>query len=506
MRLKTRCCTWFVSIFKCKPVTPRCPRTMIAPLCTARFILFALLPAAAIVVAACAVGPPSATPATSEPGVPSAERVDGYRGIWFTLGQFSEYGDKYSGGLGTYTAKHRPLGVYAPAVDKTFFVYGGTPDSTTRELSAMISYYDHGRGVVPRPAVVHTKTGIDDPHDNPSLSIDPAGHLWVFVSGRGRSRPGFVYRSVRPYDIDAFERIREEEFAYPQPWWQDDGMLLLFTRYTYGRELYWVRSRDGRTWSDVSKLAEGGHYQVSAAHEDVVATAFNVHVPEWNVDERSNLYFVMTNDGGRTWTTVDGARVATPTAALDPFPLVRDYRSEGRLVYLKDLAFDARGLPLILYVTSGDHRPGPAGAPRTWTIAHWTGRRWRFHEVAPALHNYDTGALSVDADGTWRLVAPTGAGPQYWGAGGEMEMWTSSGGVWRKQRALTAGSPRNHNYARRPAHAHPSFHVLWADGNPDTLSASRLYFSNASGDSVRILPYHMPNDVAVPDVFTSSSR
>ena len=25
---------------------------------------------------------------------------DGYRGIWFTLGQFSEYGDKYSGGLG----------------------------------------------------------------------------------------------------------------------------------------------------------------------------------------------------------------------------------------------------------------------------------------------------------------------------------------------------------------------------------------------------------------------
>ena len=30
--------------------------------------------------------------------------ADGYKGIWFTLGQFSEYGDKYSGGLGTYTA------------------------------------------------------------------------------------------------------------------------------------------------------------------------------------------------------------------------------------------------------------------------------------------------------------------------------------------------------------------------------------------------------------------
>ena len=54
------------------------------------------------------------------------QKIDGYKGIWFTLGQFSEYGDKYSGGLGTYTAKHRPLAIYAPEVKKTFFVYGGT--------------------------------------------------------------------------------------------------------------------------------------------------------------------------------------------------------------------------------------------------------------------------------------------------------------------------------------------------------------------------------------------
>jgi hypothetical protein len=28
------------------------------------------------------------------------QQAGGYKGIWFTLGQFSEYGDKYSGGLG----------------------------------------------------------------------------------------------------------------------------------------------------------------------------------------------------------------------------------------------------------------------------------------------------------------------------------------------------------------------------------------------------------------------
>ena len=55
-------------------------------------------------------------------------RVNGYQGIWFTLGQMGEFGDKYSGGLGTYTAKHRPVAIHAPEVNKTFFVYGGSKD------------------------------------------------------------------------------------------------------------------------------------------------------------------------------------------------------------------------------------------------------------------------------------------------------------------------------------------------------------------------------------------
>ena len=50
--------------------------------------------------------------------VKSFPKYDGYQGIWFTLGQFSEYGDKYSGGLGTYTAKHVPLAVYSEEAKK----------------------------------------------------------------------------------------------------------------------------------------------------------------------------------------------------------------------------------------------------------------------------------------------------------------------------------------------------------------------------------------------------
>src|SRR5262245_26135417 len=40
-------------------------------------------------------------------------RVDGYKCIWFTHGNF-EYVPKYYGGLGTYTANHQPMEVFAP--------------------------------------------------------------------------------------------------------------------------------------------------------------------------------------------------------------------------------------------------------------------------------------------------------------------------------------------------------------------------------------------------------
>ena len=133
---------------------------------------------------------------------------DGYRGIWFTLGQRTPYGDKYSGGLGTYTANHVPMAIYAKEANKTFFVYGGAKQGK-RYLLNMIAYYDHARGVVPRPTIVHDKKGVDDPHDNPSLCLDPQGHLWVFVSGRARARPGFIYRSTKPYSIEQFEMISQ---------------------------------------------------------------------------------------------------------------------------------------------------------------------------------------------------------------------------------------------------------------------------------------------------------
>ncbi len=438
----------------------------------------------------------------TKPNTMKTGKANGYNSIWFTLGQYlgDEFGDKYSGGLGTYTAKHVPLAVYAEAAGKTFFVYGGCIPGT-RHLLAMVSYYDHDRHVVPRPTIVCDKGGVDDPHDNPSICIAPDGHIWVFVSGRGQRRPGFRYRSCEPFCIEAFELIATEEFTYPQPWWiEGEGFLHLFTKYTGVRELYWSRSPDGRQWSADRKLAGiEGHYQTSRQRGSRVVTAFNRH-PEGHPDLRTDLYYLETTDLGESWQTADGAPIEPPLVEPHNAALVREFDAEGRLVYMKDIDLDAEGNPVILVVTSGDHRSGPAGAPRIWTIARWDGTSWRFREVTRSTHNYDMGSLYIESADHWRIIAPTEPGPQQWGTGGEMALWVSDDGgdSWRLEREITRNSAFNHTYARRPVNAHPDFYAFWADGDPFEFSPSRLYFTNREGNAVWRLPEVMELELEEP--------
>lgn len=451
---------------------------------------------------------PAAEPSSvSVSNSPAAPRAAGYRGIWFTLGQFSEHGDKYSGGLGTYTANHTPLAIYAPAVEKTFFAYGGSP-AGERHLLCMIGSYDHVLGRVERPVVVHDKGPVDDPHDNPSLGLDAAGHLWVFVSGRGTQRPGYIYRSAAPYDISRFEQIAEKEMTYPQPWFVPGrGFIHLFTRYTKGRELYFETSADGRDWSATRKLAGfGGHYQVSGRRGEKIGTFFNYHpgggpYGGGSVDRRTNLYYMETRDLGATWTTAAGRLLALPISEVDNLALVANYAEQGELMYTCDLSFDPEGNPVLLYVLSRDYLPGPAGGKRRWTVAHWKGGAWRFSTVTTSDHNYDMGSLYVEP-GEWRVIAPTDVGPQAWGTGGEMVLWVSpdEGRTWERRRAITSGSRLNHSYARRPVHARDPFYAFWADGDPGKLSESRLYFADSTGERVWCLPYTMKEDAALPAI------
>ena len=430
--------------------------------------------------------------------------VDGYRGIWYSnQATGDEYVYKYSGGLGTYCAKHIPMAIYAPEANRTFFVYGGAAtDGTT--LLEMIGCYDHETGAVSRPVCLVDK-GTTDAHDNPVLSIDDAGRLWVFASSHGTARPSYILRSRRPYEIAEFELVRETNFSYPQPWHiAGRGFLFLHTVYKGGRALHWSTSPDGATLTEPSLLSliEEGHYQVSWPCGGRVGTAFNVHPKGLGLNHRTNLYYVETEDMGATWRCVDGTPIAPPLRSReDARPaLVHDYEGEGLKVYMKDIAYDEEGRPAVLHVVGRGWEPGPAKGPREWRIAHWTGDAWRIATVTASDNNYDTGSLHIEADGTWRVIGPTETGPQPYNPGGEVAVWTSRDGgtTWARTRQVTSGSALNHTYVRKPVNAHPDFYAYWADGHGRQRSESRLYFCNRDGDRVFRLPVAMGAEWEVP--------
>jgi len=433
-------------------------------------------------------------------------KVDGYKGIWFTLGQFSEYGDKYSGGLGTYTAKHIPLAIHAPEVNKTFFVYGGTTGPMDRYLLCMAGSFDHNTGKVSKPVIVFDKQSVEDPHDNPSIAMDEKGYIWVFVSGRGRTRPGYKYRSHQPYSVESFEQITEEEMTYPQPKYiPGKGFLHLFTKYTGTRELYFETSKDGVTWSEDQKLAgmkrpedkNSGHYQISGQQGDKVGFFFNWH-PNGNVDLRTNIYYLQTTDMGKTWTTVDGKKVETPVTSITSATLVKEFFSQGQNVYIKDINFDENGYPVALYLSGPGHQPGPKSGLREWAVIYWNGKSWENRPLTTSDHNYDTGSMFISGN-EWTVVAPTENSPQQWGGGGEVVMWksTDKGATWSRSKQLTQRSSRNHNYIRKVMGGKDPFKYFWADGNPDKMSESVLYFGDSKGN-VWQLPYNMVADEQLP--------
>ena len=434
-------------------------------------------------------------------------KADGYRGIWYQCGvQGGEYKYKYSGGLGTYCAKHRPFAVYVEKVNKTFFCYGGT-DTDNRTLLHMVSYYDHATGTVPRPTILLDKH-TTDAHDNPVISIDAAGHIWIFSSAHGTARPAFISVSKRPYDIDEFEYVLRTNCSYPQPYYSSaKGFLLLHTRYVgEQRLLYQTASAEGRTWSEPKLLSavEWGHYQVSGRQAGRIGTAFNYHRahPRDGSHWRTNLYYMQTDDFGATWQNAAGETLQLPLNEPQNAALVHDYEKEVLDVYVKDVAFDSQNRPIVLCLASLGNEAGPHNDPRTWRTARWTGREWEERDILVSDNNYDTGSLYVESDSLWRLIAPTQPGPQKYNAGGEVAIWisTDQGTTWEMVKQLTRNSLYNHTYCRRPDNAAPDFYALWADGHGREPSPSRLYFTDRDGTHVWRLPEKMESETARPEV------
>ncbi len=438
----------------------------------------------------------------------------GYRGVWYYIsysGDAGEYVYKYSGGLGTYCTRHRPLAIYRPEVDKTFFTYGGTSATSNEQLWHMVSCYDHQTQQVSMPTLLLDKK-TNDAHDNPVMSMDADGYVWIFSTSHGTGRPSYIHKSKLPYDIDEFELIESTKidassnvvpftnFSYFQPWSDGaDGFSAFLTIYNdpVTRTIQFMKTTDGVNWSQPKKISIAGQgaYQISGQSGSKMVTAFNFHPNgqdgKTGVDWRTNLYVVQTLDNGQTWQTVDGTPVTLPLDTPDILTtpmLVKNTMSPWRNVYLNDIVFDDAGNPVITYITTDSALPGPDGGPRYWEIARWDGSQWVFSIIGEVDHGFDGGTLYIESDGTWRVIGAFVGGPQPYGTGGELEMYTSSdqGVTWTKVMDVTSGSEYNHTHIRRPLNAKNDFYGFWADGHSREPSESNIYYCDKAGNVTKL--------------------
>lgn len=480
---------------------------------------------------------------TSTPGV-------GFRGIWSeaTDGR-GDYPNKYGGGLATYPQQVAPMAIYRPEVQKTFFTFSMDIDpGPGLNIGHAISYYDHQTDLVARPQIwVNKQT--NDAHDAPVLSIDDDGYLYLFSMTHGESRQSFINKSNTPYGISSFSSLLSPtsssdmavfgnppenpassgvpRFSYAGAWYvpnaeEDEKFLLLHTRYISGqRDLFTTTSSDADVWTGRKTFAqiENGQYQTSWIKPNgaTVGTIFDIHPTGQGLDWRTDLYYLETSDQAQTWQTVDGITLINNQGANNNPLTTRPegigtgaaqvYNAPpGERVYFKDVNYDAAGNPVILFLTSPSHEPGDHGTPgpdRFVKTANWTGSQWAIRTVTSTDHNYDHGSLYVEPDGTWRVIAPFIDGPQEFGTGGEVGMWTSTdqGQHWNLDKQLTEGSFYNHTYVRRPLNANEEFYGFWADGDAWEASQVHLYFTNKQGD-VFHLPYDTTADFIAPEPFT----
>lgn len=425
------------------------------------------------------------------------KRADGYMGLWYRYARPST-GNSYSGGMATFSAQHNPLAIYSSTAKKTFFVYCGTQSPDTSHLQVMVSYFDHKTHRVPKPVIVFDKMGVNDPHDNGTISIDSGGYIWIFISGRGRTRPGYIFKSRMPYSIDSFDLMKEGEIVFPQPWWiSGSSFILMQTKVKRGRELYW-RTGDGTNWEPEQKLAGmGGHFQVTNVFGKTLYSVFNYN-PEGNNDKRTNLYLVKTSDMGKTWLNVAGEVIKTPLEDVQNNALL--YDSEKKLVYINDLNFDSEGNPVILAILSNDSGQEVGNLTHELSIFQWKDKKLNINKICNVPHNQCIASIYPEKD-IWKVLSPYVEDPKKSDSVNEIVLWTSidKGSSWQKAANVTSKSVFTNSYVRRPLNASDEFYSFWSDGDPLKRSECRIYFTNKKCNKVWALPYNMIKETERPE-------
>lgn len=384
----------------------------------------------------------------SRPAATGPAGVAGFRGLWYERpGEPGDLDPPLRGGMATFAPHPGPVAAYSSKASKTFFVYGGAADGKDAGMQVAVSFYDHQSGRVARPVILASRNPAD-PRGNPALTIDSAGHLWIFAPGAGK-QAGEIYKSRLASDIQQFDRIARFPLASAQPWHiPGKGFLVIGTRMLDEKhEVCFTTSADGQAWSEPQSLARigAGCDAVSWSHAEKVGVAI-AHHPRGG-GPAAGVCYLETRDAGKTWTSIQQEALKLPLKDPANPATVFDYGPVGQLIWLKDLNMDATGAPTLMYLISRGGAAGPTGGPFTWVTARWVPRGWRISGAIESDNVGDSGVLCMEKRSEWRVVAPTGGGAEPGQPGGEVMLWQTEdfGRAWARTE-LTHGSDLNHNY------------------------------------------------------------
>jgi hypothetical protein len=341
-----------------------------------------------------------------------------------------------------------------------------------------VAAYDHETGEVATETV--RKELQRDDHASPALFVLPDGRLMVFYSGHG-GRWMICRTTFYPEDIG---------------WWGDEVAVAPFTTdwrgHTYptpvrpsGEDrpisMFWrgpgfdiVRSESdgGQSWTEAVPFFENGEdrpYTKLAPDDD---GAIHFALTDGNPgDIESNSIYYLRLAGGEL-TRADG----TPVAGIDELPLrpsdceiIFDSVREGLSAWIWDIAVDADGRPVIVYVVfaaEDDHR---------YRYARWDGTSWNDHEITPAggwfptvrrgsqrFTTHYSGGLALDHSRPSVVYLSREIGGVF-----EIERWVTSdrGATWTS-RAITANSEKNNVRPFVPRGGAPDGpRVIWMHGD-----------------------------------------
>lgn len=284
---------------------------------------------------------------------------------WYELPQYYNGLPKYSGVLGTYTAKHSPV-----AVSCSLGKWATYSENDDGDLSIYSLDLNSGRKYL-----VHTVFGFDDPHQNAAIQCG-GGKLWITVSSRGDKRLGYQYNSI---DGKVWSLYGTGFRAYPQLHWVNNGLVTIYSSYEHQTDGSIIR-RPMTSCGDYPLTSDGiGHYMLSYYDGTYIHMVYNDLWPDGTygaADNRIHLKYMKSTDGCN-WTS----------------PV--NWYDGDEFIYLKDFA-SINGVPTVLVVKSDSVDPN-YGNREVWKM---TSNTQTF--VRKTNHNYTTGSLMIPSgDVVW---------------------------------------------------------------------------------------------------------